>query len=146
MNVKKQARKDAYEYARAEMAIGEGAGNRRKLIKKTVVHRIMTEPGYERAFQTALDGQDYVEHAEAARKERRRKDVSKKLDRNVRGLATGNRESLTTGVMAVAGAIYILRQTGHDKVLIAEAKKQYNKAKSWVKVKKAAYKLKQSPS
>ena len=34
--VRRKARKDAKEYARAKMYYGEGAGNRRKLIRATV--------------------------------------------------------------------------------------------------------------
>ena len=140
MKVKKQAKQDAFEYARAQMYYGEGAGNRRKLITAKVLQKQVSIPGYESAFLAALEEQDMAEHAEAAQKERRRKDVVKKVDRNVRGLTTGNRESLTTGVMILAGAIYVARQTGYDKIIVAETKKKYRQTKSWVKKQHEDYK------
>lgn len=41
-----KAKKDAKEFARAKMFYGEGAGNRRKLIKATVSER-SKDPGYK---------------------------------------------------------------------------------------------------
>lgn len=50
---KKRARKDAKEYARAQMFYGEGAGNRRKLIKATVKQR-SKDPVYKAEFEKYL--------------------------------------------------------------------------------------------
>lgn len=136
MNLKKEALRDAHEYARAKMYYGEGAGTRRKLINAAVEHKVMTIPGYETAFMDALSVQDMVDHADAARKERWRKDVSKKVDRNVRGIVSGNSQNLTTGVAIVAAAWYIASQTGYDKKIKDRVQKEYRKAKSWVKSKK----------
>ena len=49
----KQAEADAAEYAGAYMAVGEGAGNRRKLIEGTVDYKMEFVPGYREAFQNA---------------------------------------------------------------------------------------------
>jgi hypothetical protein len=76
MNVRKQAAKDAFEFARAQMFYGEGAGTRRKLIKAQVEHRIATIPGYAQAYNNAMLAQDMVEHAEKARKMRKNIDRS----------------------------------------------------------------------
>lgn len=137
MNVKKEAKRDAFEAARAEMSYGEGAGTRRKLINASVEHKIDTIPGYEDAFYDALDDQNMNDHAKAARKERRTKDVSKTVGRNVRGLVTGNRESLSTGVAVIVGAWWLAHQTGYDKKIEVYAKAKYRKVKAWVKFKRA---------
>lgn len=140
MNLKKEAQKDAYEYARAKMYYGEGAGTRRKLIKASVEHKCVMDPYYEEAFMKALHEQDMDDHANAARRERHRKDVSMKVDRNVRGLISGNKQSLTTGAAVVSALIYFARQTGYDKKIESYVKMEYYKAKKWVKVKKAEIK------
>lgn len=144
-SIKTQARKDAHEYARSQMYYGDGAGTRRKLIGASVEHKIMTIPGYDRMFHEALAGQNMDEHAKKAMKERQRRDVADKIDRNVRGLAGGDRRSLT-GDVAVLVAIYAaLRATGLDEPIKAEVKSRYAKAKSWARVKRAEYKLRQEP-
>ena len=149
VNVKKEARRDAYEYARAKMYYGEGAGTRRKLINAAVDQKILNVPGYQEAFDKALVDQDMANHAEAARKERHRKDVSQKVNRNVRGLITGNKASLTTGVAIVSGLAYLARETGYDQKIKSFVRikyyyvvkpyvvTKYSKAKRWIKAKKA---------
>jgi len=140
VNVKKEAQKDAYEYARSKMYYGEGAGTRRKLIKASVEHKCVMDPEYEKAFKNALDRQDMNDHAHAARRERHRKDVSMKVDRNVRGLISGNKQSLTTGAAVISTLVYFARQTGYDKKIETYVKMEYYKAKRWVKVKKSEMK------
>jgi len=61
----KLAKKDAQEYARAKMFYGEGAGNRRKLIKATVNERSKDEY-YKQAFDKYFSQQDMAKHAEKA--------------------------------------------------------------------------------
>lgn len=144
-SVRNEARKDAFEYARAQMYYGTGAGTRRKLIQASVDHKSMITPGYQKAFIDALAGQNMDDHAKKAQKERHRRDVAEKIDRNVRGLATGNKASLTPGLIVLAGAYAVARETGYDKKAIAETKKQYNKARARVKVWNAERKLKSQP-
>ena len=52
-----RAKKDAKEYARAKMFYGEGAGNRRKLIKNIVAER-SKDPTYKQAFEESLAKQN----------------------------------------------------------------------------------------
>jgi cell division protein ZapA (FtsZ GTPase activity inhibitor) len=143
--VRNEARKDAFEYARAQMYYGTGAGTRRRLIGASVDHKSMTLPGYQKSFIDALAGQNMDDHAKKAQKERHRRDVAEKIDRNVRGLASGNRGSLTPAVLILVTAAVAAKQTGLDEPIKAEAKKQYNKARSWVKVKQAERKLRRKP-
>src|SRR3569833_2872175 len=73
------AKKDAKEFARAKQFYGEGAGNRRKLIRATVEGRSKKDPSYKKAFDHHLSKQDTSKHASAARNERKRKDVKKSV-------------------------------------------------------------------
>lgn len=71
----KQAKKDAEEFARAKMYYGEGAGNRRKLIKAQVEERSKSST-YKEAFDQYLNEQDMAEHAKKAKAQRRRTDAA----------------------------------------------------------------------
>lgn len=72
---RKRAKKDAKEYARAQMYYGEGAGNRRKLIKATVEER-SKDPYYKEQFEKYLAEQDMAKHVGAAKRERRTRDTA----------------------------------------------------------------------
>ena len=87
--VRRRARRDAKEYTQAKMYYGEGAGNRRKLIKATV----------------------------KARRQRGRKNARNSAGKTVRGvgnIAPTEKELLTK---AVKGAKKIKRVVQHDDVL-----------------------------
>lgn len=73
----KEAEKDAKEFARAKMYYGEGAGNRRKLIKNQVESKKKKDPFYAEEFERHLANQDMNEHAIEARRERGRNDNAK---------------------------------------------------------------------
>lgn len=60
-HVKRQAKKDAKEYARAKMFYGEGAGIRRKLINNTVKER-SKDPSYKTEFDKAMSQQRMDKH------------------------------------------------------------------------------------
>lgn len=124
MNVQKEARRDAREHARAQMFYGEGAGNRRKLIAASVAAKSQRYAGYNAAFQKERARQDMAEHAEAARKERRRKDVTHAINKNVKSAAAGNYAGVNAGILVIAGATYIAHQTGYDKKVIANVKRR----------------------
>lgn len=81
----RQAKKDAKEYARAKMFYGEGAGNRRKLIKAKVEERSKNDY-YKKEFERHLGEQDMSRHAEKAQSERHRKDAQKSVAKTARGL------------------------------------------------------------
>jgi len=137
VNIRKEAQRDAHEYALAKMYYGEGAGTRRKLINASIDYKIRRYQGYAELFENALADQNMADLADVARRERHRKDVSMKVDRNVRGLINGNKQSLTTGAAVISALVYFARQTGYDKKIEAHVKMEYYKAKRWVKVKKA---------
>lgn len=133
MNVNKQAKKDARLYAAAAMAIGEGAGNRRKLIAAQVDSKAARIPGYSQAFQRAMDAEDLGKHAKMAQRERRSIDAVKTVSKNAKGLATKDYRSVNGGVLIVAGLIYVAHQAGYDRKVIEKAKELKFKAKVWAK-------------
>lgn len=121
--VRRKARKDAKEYARAKMYYGEGAGNRRKLIKATVKER-SKDPAYKKEFERQIKKQDMAKHASAAKRERKVNNVKKSTAKTARGLvnaATGN----IGRASATAAAIYLVASyTGADKVVAQYAKQK----------------------
>ena len=133
---RKLAKKDAKEFARAKMFYGEGAGNRRKLIKATVKQR-SKDPVYKKAFDEALANQDMSYHAAKARSERKRKDAKKAAGKTARGVyhtiaRDGARVSAFVGTAAAAWGV--LHATGADKKIVDTGKKYYQKMKYNVKI------------
>lgn len=70
----KLAKKDAKETARAQMFYGQGAGNRRKLIKAKVEEN-SKDPMYKEQYEKYLRSQDMGKHADKAKTERHMKDA-----------------------------------------------------------------------
>lgn len=124
-NVQKEARRDAEEYARAEMFYGEGAGTRRKLIAATVESKMYRNPIYARAFEKELARQDMAEHAAKARKERRRRDATELVTKNTKAIASGNYQNAQGGVIVLVAAGYALHKTGLDKRLFEKSRRLY---------------------
>ena len=123
---KSRAKKDAKEFARAKMFYGEGAGNRRKLIKNTVAER-SKDPVYKQAFDEALSRQDMAKHVQKAKAERHRKDTANQVKKTGRGLVnifTGHPERVGAGLAIVAAGVGIAHKTGVDKVVANAAKKK----------------------
>lgn len=125
----KLAKEDAQRWASAEMAYGEGAGTRRKLMNAELQSKTLNIPGYWDAFNNAYDALDMNKFAKAAVKERKALDRAAKASKNLRAIRTGNYQGLSTGVFVAVGTAYVLHVTGYDKVLLAEGKKAYKKAK-----------------
>lgn len=125
--VTKEAMRDAFEYARAQMATGEGAGNRRKLIRASVDAKAERDPLYQAAFAKALQQQDMAEHASRARTERKRKDTFGSVHRNVNALNRALNGSFATPVSIAAGLGLwkLMQETGKDQKLIAYARAAY---------------------
>ena len=126
--INRMAKKDAKEYARAKMYYGEGAGNRRKLIKNTVEQRSKNSSRYKSAFETHLANQQMDKHAAKAKKERRIADVKKSAGRGFRGainIAAGNPQRAAASVLAVYG---VMRVTGADKQVVSVGEKYAHKA------------------
>lgn len=83
--VEKLAKKDAKEFARAKAYYGEGAGNRRKLIKQTVEER-SKNAHYKEAFDRYLQEQDMADHVAKAKVERKVNDVKNGAAKHARGI------------------------------------------------------------
>lgn len=105
-----KAKKDAKEYARAQMYYGEGAGNRRKLIKETVKERSKNEI-YKEAFEKALTEQDMASHAQAARGERAMADASNEAKRIIK------KAPAAIATVAGAAAFYVANKSTIDPML-----------------------------
>lgn len=136
----KEAAKDAAEFARAKMFYGEGAGTRRKLIRATVSAKSKKDPNYAKAFEHHLAQQDMSKHAEKARSERRRKDVSKSTGKTVRGAhryATGGMGNVTLAGAILGGAVLAGHQAGIDKAMADAAKTKYRQSQQSRQSKKA---------
>ena len=109
----KQAKKDAKEAAEAKMYYGEGAGNRRKLIKNAVEQR-SNDPDYKKAYEYYYSQQDMAKAADKAKAKRTRIDTYKEAKRVVR---------LASTITATAAtAYYIAHQAGIDKIIADMAK------------------------
>lgn len=130
MGIKKEATRDAAEFARAQMFYGEGAGTRRKLIQATVDAKINRDPAYGRAFRAALAAQDMAEHASKARRERRRIDTTTTVNKNLRGILTGKNQSVNTSILVIGAVAYYAHQTGLDKKVVEVVKKKHQQIKS----------------
>ncbi len=139
MNVRKEAARDAEEYARAQMFYGEGAGNRRKLISTTVKAKAERNPVYAMTFTRELDRQDMAEHAQKARKERKRIDVTHAVNKNVRSAASGDYTGLNASVLIIGAAVYWAHKTGYDKVVIAAGRRKYDQIKAKIDAKRAEH-------
>jgi len=133
MNIDKIAKKDAFNWARAEMFFGTGAGTRRKLLEAEIAHKVETISGYHESFNKWYSKQNFADHAIAAAKERKHIDRVSMLKRNGRGLLTGNRRQLTGTVLTGVLVWGVLVETGYDKPIKAEVKKRYEQVKAKVK-------------
>ena len=70
------ARKDAKEFTQAKMYYGEGAGNRRKMIKAKVDQR-SKDAAYKKAFDNHVSNTNWEKRGQQARSKRRRQDVQR---------------------------------------------------------------------
>ena len=128
-SVQKQAAQDATEYAAAYMSIGEGAGNRRKLIEGTVGYKMEFVPGYREAFEKAHGHQDMAKHAENARKGNRRAHLNNAARRNVRAVADGKLQNADLGVIVLIVGGIVAHRTGYDKKAVKFVKTKYSDIK-----------------
>lgn len=120
--IRRQAKRDAKEYARAKMFYGEGAGNRRKLIKATVKER-SKDSTYKEEFDRQLAKQNMAKHASKAKAERVGRDVVKTTTKTASGLVNasiGNIGRISAGAATLYGLAHI---TGVDKVVAGAATK-----------------------
>lgn len=120
----KQADADAAEYAGAYMAVGEGAGNRRKLIEGTVGYKSEFVPGYREAFEAAHSKQDMAKHAEQARKENRRRERSQSTERNAKAIISGDMKNADLKIIALVGGLALAHKTGFDLKVVNFVKRE----------------------
>lgn len=121
----KEAQRDAERMLAAEMAYGEGAGTRRKLLNAEINQKLVDNASTEYAdlLNLAYEHLDQNKFAKAAIKERKNLDRAAKAGKNMRALKSGKLNNLSTGVFIVVGGAYIAHATGYDKVIKAEVKK-----------------------
>lgn len=109
--VRRRDRRDAKEFTQANMYYGEGAGNRRKLIKAR-----SKDPFYKSEFDKAVANTDMSKRASQARRQRGRKNARNASGKTVRGvgnIATGN-VSRAGGALALGYLGYqAAKRTGH---------------------------------
>lgn len=136
MNTQREARRDAFEYARAAMYYGEGAGTRRKLISATVDAKAQRDPSYAAAFRQELSRQDMAEHASKARRERRRQDTGESVRRNTRALVSGNYQNAQTGIVLLILAGVAAHKTGLDAKAVEKGKEFSRRTRAWINQKR----------
>lgn len=121
----REASKDAQEFARAKLFYGEGAGNRRKLIKAKVEAKSKRDPKYKEAFDHHLARQDLGKHANKAQSERKRKDVKKGVGKTARGINRAINGPFATPLAATAavGVFGLAKAKGYDKVVMDAGRK-----------------------
>lgn len=129
--VKRVAKKDAKEFARAKMFYGEGAGNRRKLIKASVQEK-SKDPRYKDLFDQFLQEQDMSKHASAAKAERTRKDIAKGTAKTARGVYHTIVGDGAKVAASVALGFTILRATGYDQKVGQALKSGFNSVVNFV--------------
>lgn len=130
-STKRKAKKDAKEYARAKMFYGEGAGNRRKLIKATVNERSKNLKGYNKEFNKYLDQQDMAKHASAAKRERATRTAGKTTAKTARGLVHAALGNIGKASASAAGIYMVAHATGIDKKIGSYMKTQMGNVKIW---------------
>ena len=117
----RMARKDAKEYIDAKMYYGNGAGNRRKLIKNTVKQRSKNSY-YKQEFDKAVQNQDLDKAVKRAKAKRHRTDASEGAKKTARGIVhtlAGNpmyASALAIGVVA-AGKYYVQNKDRIDPII-----------------------------
>lgn len=110
----RMAKKDAKEFARAKMFYGEGAGNRRKLIKATVENRRKNSDAYSQAFDKYLAEQDMAKHASAAKRERVARSTTTSTLKTGRGLVNAAMGNIGRASATAASIYVIAHATGLD--------------------------------
>lgn len=127
------AKKDAHEFARAKMFYGQGAGNRRKLIKATVEGKSAKDPAYKKAFDQHLSNQDMSKHASKAQAERKRKNVANSTAKTTRGIShllRGNAQYASAAAALLFGGAMFIHKQGIDKIVFDAGKNTINNIKN----------------
>lgn len=133
--ISREAAKDAAEYAAAQMSYGEGAGTRRKLIESAVQYKADRSLAYHEAFQDALASQDITKHIKNAKRSRKVKDVGAVTSKNIKAVARGDRNGMSTPVIIAIVVAAVAHQTGYDKKAWEYSKRKTAEARVWLKSK-----------
>lgn len=144
--VRRKARKDANEFAKAKMFYGQGAGTRRKLIKAKVEQR-SSDPDYKKAFEEHLANQNMEKRASQAKVTRARKDVTNTTTKTARGLINffnGNRQAASALAVTIGVAAVAAHKSGVDKILLNYGKTAYSSAATNIKAQKIKSQFKAS--
>lgn len=136
MSIERKARRDAREYARAQMYYGDGAGIRRKHISATVESRAKLSPTYAQVFHAELARQDMAEHAAKARGERTRKDVGEAVSHNAKALVGGKYESVNGAILIAIVTGYFVHTTGLDQKIYDKGRELHAKVKNKIAVRR----------
>ena len=135
----RQAKKDAKEFARAKMFYGEGAGNRRKLIKAKVEGNSKKDPNYKKAFDKHLADQDLAKHSEKAKGERKRKDVKTSTGRTFRGVShmlRGNTQYASAAAATLVGGAMFIHKSGIDRTVFNAGKTKFSDIQDYLNTRK----------
>ena len=133
MNVNKEAMKDAVEFVAAQMAYGEGAGNRRKLIESAVQYKVDRIPGYAVAFDRAVYSQDVVKHVQKAKAAARTSQVTSVVGKNTKAALRGDVRSMSTPLAVGLIVFAVAHQTGYDKKAWAYGKRKTQDVRAWIR-------------
>ena len=87
--IDKEALRDAKKYVNAKQYYGEGAGNRRKLLKGELSKK-MKNPDYKAAFDKHVANADYAAATKRAKAERGARDTAKAIKRGAKILAAAS--------------------------------------------------------
>ena len=120
------ASKDAKRFADAKMFYGETAGTKRKLLNAELNKKKARMPGYEDAFNKALEEVDYARSAKKAVTKRRT------IDTAYRTRVTIKKVLGITGPIAVAAAsvLYAKNKAVVDNFVASKASMAFNAVKN----------------
>lgn len=131
--LQKDAQKDAFEYAAAMMGYGEGAGIRRRHIETAVQFKKAHIPGYDMAFENAADKVDMLRAVKSAKRTGTTRDMSAAASRNIKAIARGDKNGMSTPIIIAVVAVTVAHQTGYDKKTIAYTKRKGGDVRAWLK-------------
>ena len=134
---RKQARKDAKEYAVAKQYYGKGAGTRRKLIKATVEQRKKDYPDtYAKEFDKAVESQDMAKATAKAKRQRAVNTAKDETAKTARGVVNGLAGNMVPIAASSAVIIAVGKATGADKVIARYASRKIADIKRGVEFRK----------
>jgi hypothetical protein len=132
-NIQKDARADAQEFIAATMAYGQGAGIRRRHIDEAVMYKMQNIPGYEDAFSAEKHKVDVAKAVKSAKRTGKTRDVGEVTSKNIRALARGDKNGMSTPLLVAIAVVAVAHQTGYDKKVVDYTKRKSGDVRSWLK-------------